>query len=81
MNSAVKDKFPDQLCPVGKNGKKLKSTNEGSHNPRAKKLFALTFSYRCKYDNDDVFFAFSVPYSYHQLNKFIDEVMDEAEKL
>lgn len=81
VNNTLKDKYLDKFWPVGKNGKKLKSSNEGSHNPRAKKLFALTFSYRWKYNDDDVFFAFSIPYSYHQLNKFIDGIMDEAEKL
>ena len=62
-------------------GNKLKSNSDASHNPRAKKLYALTFSYKWRSNNDIVYFAFSVPYSYNQLNSFLDQLMIEAEKL
>lgn len=81
INNSLKDKYADKYWPVGKNGKKLKSTHDASHNPRAKKLYALTFSYKWRYNEDTVFFSFATPYSYSQLNQFLDKLMIEAEKL
>lgn len=46
MNTVDKKKYENKYAPLGKDGKKLKKTTEDTHNARAKKLYALAFSYK-----------------------------------
>lgn len=42
-----------------------------------KNYFILKFEYECKYDEDEVSFAYCVPYNYSKLIKFLKEKFDE----
>lgn len=36
------------------------------------KYYTLTFTYTFKYEDDEVFFAYAIPYTYSDLNKYLD---------
>ena len=74
VNLVARNKDADKYKPIGKDNKKLESSSH-THNPHAKKLYALAFSYKWVHDKDEVYFAFSIPYSYSQMNRFLDETI------
>ena len=41
-----------------------------------KKYFMLTFEYTFKRPNDEVYFAYALPYTFSKLHNFIRELMD-----
>ncbi len=42
-----------------------------------KKYYMLSFDYTFKKPNDEVYFAYALPYTFSKLNNYIKEVMDE----
>jgi hypothetical protein len=77
INASMKKKYDDKIASINKDVKK-KASSEVFHNAKAKKLYALGFTYKCKFAEDDVYFAFSVPYSYNQAITFVSEVIEKA---
>ncbi|CAI2371044.1 unnamed protein product [Moneuplotes crassus] len=53
-------------------------TNQEESARQNKKLYGLKFSYTSKFTDDEVYFAFSVPYSYSQLQHFLQNVVEES---
>lgn len=78
MNTVIKNKYEEKLAAINKNNPSKKSKAEGTHNSKAKRLYALAFTYKCKFSEDDVYFAFSIPYSYTQAKTLLTEVIEKT---
>ena len=57
--------------------RKRNKKSQSIQNADAKKLYALAFNYKCKYPEDEVYFSFSIPYSYTQCQVFLEEIVEK----
>jgi hypothetical protein len=78
MNATVKNKYKNYY---GSKEEESKENCEGDDhlNIKAKWLYSLAFSYEWKFVEDEVYFAFSIPYSYSQVEYFLTEVIEKSE--
>lgn len=76
VNITMKNNFERKITKLNKGENKSK-TNKSTQNSNAKKLYALAFDYKWKYEEDEVYFAFSIPYSYSQCLTFIENVVEK----
>ena len=60
---------------------KICTFQEDSENPNRRIYFQLGWDYEFEYENDTVFFAYSLPYTYSMITNFMSQILDAQEKL
>ncbi|CAI2366514.1 unnamed protein product [Moneuplotes crassus] len=80
IQSTIKKKY-DAKFQNEDSREKSKKKHKSMLNPYSKKLYALRFSYKPKFGEDEVFIAFSIPYSYSQCQYFLKEVVEKMPEI
>jgi hypothetical protein len=52
-----------------------KMAGNGSGNQKSKKYYRLSFEFTFENDDDHVWFAYSIPYSYSMLTQYIKSIV------